>query len=145
MGLGILHSPPQSYCIPLLRKFGHTEFVTDQLNIEFGQWVTRNGPLGMQQNPPPPLQFWESVALSVPLLAKIAITIYHICPSEACVERSFSQQSSIHTDLRSSLDETSVRAPRRRVCTSKQDATTLMMVRMNAFTLFNVPGLPSAQ
>ena len=62
------------------------------------------------------------------LLSKFAVIVHKIVPSEASVERCFSNQGQVHTDLRSSLDHTVVRS--------------IMMVRMNLVNVFDVPGLP---
>ena len=103
-----------------------------QLKTQVGQWVTRTGPLAVIARPLPPLvQYWEGVALHVPILAKVAITIFGLSPTEACVERSFSNQGLLHSDLRASLDDSSVRA--------------LMSVRMNFPRLFSVPSPVKAE
>ena len=62
------------------------------------------------------------------LLSKVALIVHKIVPSEASVERSFSNQGVVHSDLRSSLDHTTVRS--------------IMVVRMNLVNVFDVPGLP---
>ena len=62
------------------------------------------------------------------LLTKIAVAVHKICPSEAAIERSFSHQGDVHTDLRNKLDPTSVRS--------------IMMVRMNLANVFDIPGMP---
>ena len=62
------------------------------------------------------------------LLSKVALIVHKIVPSEASVERSFSNQGVVHSDLRSSLDHTIVRS--------------IMVVRMNLVNVFDVPGLP---
>jgi hypothetical protein len=82
--------------------------------------------------PPEPTAFWQRVSLAVPLLASIALTVFGINPcrlafqliwfaldregdrkvsmwvSEAAVERSFSHQSLLHTDLRNKLHEDTI-------------------------------------
>jgi hypothetical protein len=70
------------------------------------------------------VEYWEGVALHVPILAKLAIVIFGLAPSEACVERSFSHQGLLHSDLRGSLDDSSIKA--------------LMSVRMNLSHFFSV-------
>eukprot|EP00668_Euglena_longa_P036889 GGOE01047459.1.p3 GENE.GGOE01047459.1~~GGOE01047459.1.p3 ORF type:complete len:102 (+),score=0.13 GGOE01047459.1:500-805(+) len=67
------------------------------LKAQVGQWVTRNGPLAVIARP------------HVPILAKVALTLFSLTPSEACVERCFSHQSLLHSDLRANLDDASVR------------------------------------
>lgn len=104
--------------MPLLKKFGYGDDILPQLKSQVGQWVTRNGPLAAIAQPlPAPVPFWEGLALHVPILAKVTITIFGLTPSEACVERSFSNQGLLHSDLRANLDDSSVKA--------------LMSVRMN--------------
>jgi hypothetical protein len=94
-----------------------------QLKKEVGQWVTRSGPLAINARPlPKPLEYWEGVALHVPILARVATTLFSVVVSEASVERSFSHQGLLHSDLRSNLDPSSVKA--------------LMTVRMNYHRLF---------
>ena len=115
-----LNAALTSYCLPLLKKFGHGDDVLPLLKTQVGQWVTRNGPLAVIARP----LHWEGVALHVPILAKVATTIFGISPSEACVERSFSNQGLLHSDIRASLDDSSVRA--------------LMSVRMNLPRLFSI-------
>jgi hypothetical protein len=106
-----------------LKKFGFGDEVLPQLKKEVGQWVTRSGPLAINARPlPRPLDYWEGVALHVPILARVTTTLFNMVVSEASVERSFSHQSLLHSDLRTNLDPSSVRA--------------LMTVRMNFHRMF---------
>ena len=59
---------------------------------------------------------------------QIAAILCSITPSEACVERSFSQQGLLHSELRSRLSDASVKA--------------LMVVHMNILRLYDVPAMP---
>jgi hypothetical protein len=113
-----------SYCVPLLGKLGGAD--PAQFKTEFGKWVVRSGPLAMPPDPvPEPEEYWQSVALHVPLVSKVALTIFAISPSEACVERSFSHQGLLYSELRTRLGDDSVEA--------------LMMVRMNVAGMYDVP------
>lgn len=98
----------QSYFIPLLKKFGRGEEDVAKLRAQVGQWVHRSGSLAVPSNCPSPIEYWQEVALDIPLLSMIALAIFSIVPSEASVERSFSNQSLIHSDLRASLHDESV-------------------------------------
>ena len=71
------------------------------------------------------LTYWEGLALTIPLLSKIALSVYSIVPSEASVERSFSHQSIVHSDLRNKLSDEAVQS--------------VMFVRMNVGNFFDVP------
>ena len=64
----------------------------------------------------------------MPLLARVALTVYAITPSEACCERSFSHQGLLHSSLRGNLDDESIHA--------------LLSVRMNILRLFNIHCMP---
>ena len=100
-----------TYFLPLLAKFGHGPEILPDLQTQLGQWVTRSGPLALPPNPmPSPANYWHGVAVHLPLLAKVVLTIFAITPSEACVERSFSNQTLLHTDLRSTLDDSTIQA-----------------------------------
>ena len=100
-----------SLCIPILKKLGYEDQAVPQFKAEFGKWVLRAGPLGIPPDPKPgPIPFWQSVALHTPLLSKVALTILAITPSEACVERSFSHQGLLYSDLRTRLNEESIHA-----------------------------------
>ena len=55
------------------------------------------------EKPVTPLTFWREMAVYVPHLALVAIAVFSIAPSEAAVERSFSAQSLLHSDLRSAV------------------------------------------
>ncbi len=46
---------------------------------------------------------WENYLMSHYEISKIAIAILSICPSESCVERSFSIQSDVHTKDRNRM------------------------------------------
>ena len=103
--------PLVAICSPCLKKIGHDDTVLPQLNVQMGQWVMRAGPLAIPQGPPPdPVLYWQSVAMNVPLLAKAVLCLFALSPSEACVERIFSHQTLLHTELRSSLDDASIQA-----------------------------------
>lgn len=58
------------------------------------------------------LLFWSQPArvAHVPELARIAIFVHAIHPTEACVERAFSAQGRVQSDLRASLSLASVNA-----------------------------------
>ena len=95
----------------VLKKMGYDATAQVQLNSEVGRWVARTGLLSIPPNPQPsPVQYWESIALILPMLAKVALTVFAINPSEASVERSFSHQSLVHSDLRSSLGDATIDA-----------------------------------
>ena len=117
-----------TYFMPLLAKQGHGDDVLPSLRGQLGQWVSRSGPLCVPHGDPHPLDYWHSVAIHVPLLAKVAVAVHSISPSEACVERSFSHQGLVHSDLRSRLTDESIRA--------------LMTVRMNILRVYDVPSMP---
>jgi hypothetical protein len=92
----------------LLAKMGHGPEVLVDLRADVGKWVLRTGSLSMPNPVPLPLVYWHSNALTIPLLTKVALTIFSIVPSEAAVERSFSHQSLLHTDLRNKLHEDTI-------------------------------------
>lgn len=114
-----------TYFLPLLKKFGHDDDILPALRGQLGRWVLRLNALSVPDPLPDPISYWESISIEVPLLAKVALTILSICPSEACVERCFSAQGLIHSELRANLDDDSIRA--------------LMSVRMNILRLYDVP------
>ena len=116
-----------TYCVPLLAKLGHTD-VLPSLQGQLGQWVSRSGPLCVPVGDPHPLDYWNIMAIHVPLLAKVAVALHSVSPSEACVERSFSHQGLLHSDLRSRLTDESIKA--------------LMSVRMNILRVYDVPSMP---
>lgn len=117
-----------SYCVPLLTKLGHNEDVLPALRGQLGQWVSRSGPVCIPVGDPNPLDYWHQMAIHMPLLAKVAVAVHSVCPSEACVERSFSQQGLLHSDLRVRLTDKSIKS--------------LMTVRMNILRLYDVPAMP---
>ena len=141
-----------TYFVPLLNKLGHEDGTLQAVRAQLGQWVIRAGPLAIPPQPmPAPVDYWNTIALHMPLLAKVALTIFSISASEACVERSFSHQSLLHTDLRNSLDDTSIQATQHSAqgwgsrANNVHCAATLMVVRMNVPRMFNIPTLPSAK
>ena len=108
--------------------------------VQLGQWAMRTGPLAIPQGPPPdPVMYWQSIAMNVPQPAKAVLCLFSLSPSEASVERSFSNQTLLHTDLRSSLDDASIQAAQ--WCSSLSWNTTgpLMNVRMNVPIVFDLP------
>ena len=109
----------------MLLKMGHAEADIADLRSDLGRWALRSGQLSVPAPVPSPLAYWQGVALTVPLLAKVAIAIFSIVPSEACVERSFSHQSLVHSDLRNRMSDPTIHA--------------VMSVRMNVGNLFEVP------
>ena len=56
------------------------------------------------------LDFWRSASLVAPELAQVAQTLLSIRPSEASCERAFSHLAATHTEMRSRLNDPSVRA-----------------------------------
>ena len=66
--------------------------------------LARHGALSIPDPAPEALSYWFELAVHVPLLSKVAVAIFSITPSEACVERSFSAQGLVHSDLRSNLE-----------------------------------------
>ena len=126
-----LHEAIGGYCLAVLKKLGHSN-AEAQLRAEMGKWVTRSGPLSIPPNPQPsPIQYWQSIALSVPMLGKVALAVFSITPSEAAFQRSFSHQSLVHSDLRTRLDDSTIEA--------------IMMVRMNVIHFLGVPTLSQAK
>lgn len=112
--------------VPLLMKHGHPPEVSTALMQQFGQWTIRSGQMALQQRPDVhPLMFWELLAPHVPVLAIVAMAIYSMHPTEACVERSFSAQGLLYSELRSSLSDESINA--------------LMTIRMNVDRVFQIP------
>lgn len=100
-----------SYGTALLKKLGAGDDVGVNLMQELGQWVMRAGPLGLPTDlTADPVAFWNGIALNVPCLARLALAVLTISPSEACVERSFSHQSLIHSDLRARLNQSTIEA-----------------------------------
>ena len=99
-----------SYCVPLLTKLGHSEDVLPPLRGQLGQWVSRSGALQIPEADLNGLDYWHGIAIHVPLLAKVVVAVHSITPSEACVERSFSQQGLLHSEVRASLSAESVKA-----------------------------------
>ena len=123
-----LHVAIGGYCVAVLNKLGHPN-AEAQLRTEMGKWVQRSGPLSVPPNPQPsPTRYWQSIALVVPMLAKVALAVFSITPSEAAVERSFSHQSLVHSDLRTRLDDSTIEA--------------VMMVRMNVIHFLGIQTLP---
>jgi len=57
-----------------------------------------------------PKYIWGKYIFSHTILAKVAIAILSLCPSEACVERSFSMQTDVHSLDRNRLSNNSVEA-----------------------------------
>ena len=94
--------------MPLLKKLGRGEDDLPKLRAQVGQWVHRSGSLAIPPLRPPPVLYWQQIALDLPLLSQIALAVFSITPSEASVERSFSHQGRVHSDLRNSLTEESV-------------------------------------
>ena len=80
-----------------------------KLKAQIGQWVLRSGPLAVPVDHPTPLAYWQQIALDLPHLSIIAMVVFSIAPSEACVERSFSHQKQVHSDSRARLSDDSVR------------------------------------
>ena len=101
-----------------------------QRSARTAQWrpLPRNKPVCIPQADPHPLEYWHEMAIHMPLLAKVAVAIHSVMHSEACVERSFSQQGLLHSDLRSRLSDKSIKS--------------LMTVRMNIVRLYDVPAMP---
>jgi hypothetical protein len=128
------------YLLPLLKKFGHDDGVLPQLKVQVGQWVMRTGPLTIPEgSPPDPIMYWQSIAMNVPLLAKAVLCLFSLSPSEASVERSFSHQTLLHADLRSSLDDASIQAAQWCPGLSRNTTGPLMTVRMNVPIVFDLP------
>lgn len=86
-----------------------------QLDKELAEFISNN------EGPAPDLWISSARACAHPLLYKIATMYLSIHPTEACVERAFSAQGLLHSDLRAGLSLRSVVA--------------LMKVRMNLRTL----------
>jgi len=61
--------------------------------------------------------YWQRCSSYAPLLASVALCLLTVVPTEAACERSFSTEGHLHSKLRNSLGDASVRA--------------LMNVRMN--------------
>ena len=114
-----------TFALPLLKKMGHGDDCLSAPRGQLGQWVTRHGALSIPDPAPEALSYWFELAVHVPLLSKVAVAIFSITPSEACVERSFSAQGLVHSDLRSNLEDSSVQA--------------IMQVRMNIHHLYVLP------
>ena len=89
---------------------GHGQEEEHMLRSDLGRWVLRAGPLSIPNPVPPPMVYWQGVALTVPLLAQIGISVFSVAPSEACVERSFSHQSLLHSDLRNRMSDQTVQS-----------------------------------
>ena len=68
--------------------------------------------------------FWQRAASTLPNLAKVALRLLRVNPTEASVERSFSAQGILHSDLRNRLSDESVES--------------LMFVRMNVSLLRHI-------
>ena len=111
--------------LPILMKMGHGQNELPQLKADLGRWVLRACNLALPDPIPHPLTSWEGVALTTPLLAKIGLHVFSIVPSEASVERSFSHQSLVHSDLRNRMAESTIHS--------------VMYVRMNVGNFFDVP------
>lgn len=115
-----------SYGMAIIKKHGHTDEQAGALRAQLGQWVQRDGTLANPVGPvPQALHYWQEIALHVPLLSLVAKALFSIHPTEACVERSFSAMGLLHTDLRNSLSEESVKA--------------LLNVKFNTARLYNIP------
>lgn len=112
-----------AFASPLLNKLGHNDDDTmNCLRGQLGKWVSRLGALAIPDPIPEAIPYWFDVAIHVPLLSQVAIAIHSIVPSEASVERSFSHQSLVHSELRTRLEDGSV--------------LSLMRVRMNVMEVF---------
>ena len=93
----------------------------DQPDIQqqLGSFVIREGIFSISPTNPNDMEtFWRSKALACPELAKFALGLLAIAPTEAAVERAFSHRKLLHNPLRNALKDASVEA--------------LMFVRMNA-------------
>ena len=53
---------------------------------------------------------WANFLISKNELAEVALAMLSICPSEACVERSFSALADVHTNERNSLQDNIIEA-----------------------------------
>ena len=70
-----------TYFLGVLKKLGHDgPGVLEQLQEEVGRWVARSGALGVPAPIPSPRSYWHRVSLAVPLLAKVALTVFSINP-----------------------------------------------------------------
>ena len=85
-----LSSLVSSYFLPLLKKRNHTDVILPSLHAQLGQWVNRSGPLCIPAAPiASPKEYWTSVALHVPLLAKIALIIFQFVHPKQVVKGPF--------------------------------------------------------
>jgi len=71
-----------------------------------GRFILRDGAL--LTAPPEPKEYWTKMAVTSPRVAKVALRLLSIAPTEASVERAFSHRASIHSALRNSLSDASV-------------------------------------
>lgn len=101
----------------LLKYFAPEEQAEVQLQL--GSFIIREGVFNVgTANPISMDVFWRSKAVTCPKLAKFALGLLAIAPTEASVERAFSHRKLLHNPLRNALQDASVEA--------------LMYVRMNA-------------
>lgn len=63
------------------------------LTQEVGQFILREGPFKVSDKDVNAASYWKSVAVMAPRLAKVALRVLSIAPSEASVERSFKRGS----------------------------------------------------
>ena len=99
-----------TYFMAVLQKRGYGQEALPLLQEEVGKWLNRSGALAMPDPVPPPVAYWQRVCLYVPLLGKVALAVFSINPTEAAVERSFSHQSLLHSDLRNRMSEETIHA-----------------------------------
>lgn len=75
---------------------------------ELGRFIIRDGPFLVGETPVEPKEYWTRMAVTSPRLAKIALRLLAIAPTEASVERAFSHRANIHSALRNALSDASV-------------------------------------
>ena len=94
---------------------------TAAMKAAVGSFLLRENPFPLTQEDKDFETYWRLRAVSSPVLAKVALKVGSISPSEAAVERAFSHLKLLHSKLRNRLHERSV--------------DVLMFVRMNAVPL----------
>ena len=90
-----------------------------EVELQRGSFIIREGMFNVVATDPISMDtFWRAKAVACPKLAKFALGLLCIAPTEAAVERAFSHRKLLHNPLRNALQDASVEA--------------LMFVRMNA-------------
>ena len=73
------------------------EDVNSTVKQDIGRFILREGPFKAEALTAE--AYWQQLAISSPRLAKVALRVLSIAPSEAAVERAFSHRKLIHSNI----------------------------------------------